>query len=50
MGGRYTFFEHESVLAAFSLEYRRQAMRISPAFEGSAGPSHEVYVRFGLDF
>ena len=50
MGGRYTFFEKGSVVAALSLEYRKQALRISPAFAGSAGPSHEVYMRFGLDF
>jgi hypothetical protein len=50
VGGRYTFFANGSVVAALSLEYRKQALRISPAFEGSAGPSHEVYMRFGLDF
>ena len=50
LGGRYTFFEQGSVLAALSLEYRRQTLRISPAYTGPAGPSHEVYVRFGLDF
>ena len=50
VGGRYTFFEKGSVVAALSLEYRKQTLRISPAFEGSAGPSHEVYMRFGLDF
>ena len=50
VGGRYTFFERGNVEATLSLEYRRQALRISPAYEGSAGPSHEVYMRFGLDF
>lgn len=50
LGGRYTFFEQGSVLAALDLEFRRQTLRISPAFEGSVGPSHEVMVRLGLDF
>jgi hypothetical protein len=50
VGGRYTFFAKGSVVAAMSLEYRKQTLRISPAFEESAGPTHEVYMRFGLDF
>jgi len=50
LGGRYTFFEQGGALAALDLEYRRQTLRISPAFEGLAGASHEVTVRLGLDF
>jgi hypothetical protein len=50
VGGRYTFFEKGGVEAALALEFRRQTLRISPAYVGPAGPSHEVYVRFGLDF
>lgn len=49
-GGRYTFFEKGGVEAALGLEYRWQTLRISPAYVGPAGPSHEVYMRFGLDF
>jgi hypothetical protein len=50
LGGRYTFFERGSVLAALDLEFRRQTLRISPAYEGSVGAYHEVTVRLGLDF
>jgi hypothetical protein len=50
LGGRYTFFEKGGVLAAADAEYRRQAVRVSPAFAGSAGASQEVYIRIGLDF
>jgi hypothetical protein len=50
LGGRYTFFERGSVLAALDLEFRRQTLRISPAYEGSVGACHEVTVRLGLDF
>lgn len=49
-GGRYTFYEQGDVEATLTLEYRRQAVRISPLFTGPAPASHEVFVRFGLDF
>jgi hypothetical protein len=49
-GGRYTFYERESVEAALGFEYRRQTVRISPAFAGPAPSAHELYLRFGLDF
>jgi hypothetical protein len=50
LGGRYTFFEKGSFLAALELEVRKQAVRVSPAFEGTAPATHEVYLRLGLDF
>ena len=49
-GGRYTFYEHENVEAALGFEYRRQSVRISPAFAGPTPSAHEFYLRFGLDF
>jgi len=50
LGGRYTFFEQGSVLAALDVEYRRQTLRVSPFYEGAAASGHEVYLRLGLDF
>lgn len=50
LGGRYTFFEKGSFLAALELEVRKQTVRVSPAFEGTAPATHEVYLRLGLDF
>jgi hypothetical protein len=50
LGGRYTFFEQGSVLAALDLEYRRQTLRISPGYDGPAGSRNEVTARLGLDF
>ncbi|HSA95373.1 MAG TPA: hypothetical protein VLJ16_04945 [Acidobacteriota bacterium] len=49
-GGRYTFYERGNVEAALGFEYRRQAVRISPAFTGAATSANEFYLRFGLDF
>ncbi len=49
-GGRYTFFEQGSVLAAVDFEYGQQTLRIAPAYEGSAGPRHELLIRVGADF
>jgi hypothetical protein len=49
-GGRYTFYERGDVEAALGFEYRRQTVRVSPAFAGPAPSAHEFYLRFGLDF
>ena len=50
LGGRYTFFDQGNVLVAVDVEFRRQTLRISPAFEGTVGSANEIYVRLGLDF
>jgi hypothetical protein len=50
LGGRYTFFDKGSFQAALEIEVRKQAVRISPAFEGAAPAGHEIYLRLGLDF
>jgi hypothetical protein len=49
-GGRYTFYEKGNVEATLSCEYRRQTVRTSAAFAGSAPSGQEIYLRFGLDF
>lgn len=49
-GGRYTFYEQGSIDASLTLEYRRQAIRVSPVFAGPVPEAHELYLRFGLDF
>jgi len=49
-GGRYTFYERGKFETALSLEYRLQTLRVSPAQDGSVGPSHEVTMRLSLDF
>jgi hypothetical protein len=50
IGGRTTFFEKDSFLAALEIEARKQTVRISPAFTGAAPAGYEVYLRLGLDF
>ncbi len=50
IGGRYAFFEKDSVQAALQIEVRKQTVRVSPAFEGAAPAGHEIYLRLGLDF
>jgi hypothetical protein len=50
LGGRYTFFEKGSFLAALEIEVRKQTVRVSPAFGGAAPAGHEVYMKLGLDF
>jgi len=49
-GGRYTFFEKGSFQAALEIEVRKQSVRLSPAFDGTAPAGHELYLRLGLDF
>jgi hypothetical protein len=50
IGGRYTFFEKDTFLAALEIEVRKQTVRVSPAFAVAAPAGHEVYLRLGLDF
>jgi hypothetical protein len=50
LGGRYTFFEKGSFQAALEIEVRKQTVRVSPAFAGTAPATREVYLKLGLDF